>query len=372
MVSVARWGVVGVLGALLSACSSIAAADARAAQDTLIGRVETARYTFVAADGLLHVRAFSDDEVNARASAAEFSFSLTRRDPSVDRVRVLLWNLPAGFTLTAAPGVLTAEGAPSAGEPQPDLMLGRAWTVTFPDGVETVEVQSTPPGTQPFTFLAFGDIQNGIDRFHEVVDRVNAETDADFVLMLGDLTSSSRDDQFDRVEAEYARLRIPIYATPGNHDVNVMGNYQERFGRANYSFTHKGARFTSIDSGSAAVGEEMFEWYTAWTEAGRDALHVTFSHIPALEVLGLRSGQWNSRRQAHHFIARSVETDVDLLLFGHLHSFDRYVLGGIPTFISGGCGAFEEKLDGISRHFLRVRADPSSQSLDVQVVRVDP
>ena len=68
-------------------------------------------------------------------------------------------------------------------------------------------------------------------------------------------------------------------------------------------------------------------------------------------------------------IAACAEEGVDLFLFGHVHSFDAYSLSGIPAYISGGCGAIEERLDGIDRHFLRVTV--RGGVADVEVVRVD-
>ncbi len=355
--------------AALCSCGGIPAAAERARQDASIGVFESKALRFAAQEGLLHVRSATDEELVLRATSAEFAFELSRTDASLEELTVRIWNLPAGLTLSAPEGVLTD----LAGAQDPELHLGRRWTVRFPPGVDHVAVESNglPPGD--FTFLAFGDIQSGIDRFDDVIEAVNAESDVDFILMLGDLTQSSTGPQFDRVEEAYARIRVPIYATPGNHDVQQEGGeYQGRFGRASYSLTHRGARFTSFDSASAVMSSDVFERFTRWTEDGRGGLHVVFSHIPALEVLGLRSGQWNSRREAHRFLSRSAATGVDLLLFGHIHSYDRYELGGIQTFISGGCGAREELLDGIGRHYLRVKVHAETQSLSVEVVRVDP
>ena len=276
-----------------------------------------------------------------------------------------LGNLPSGFTLEAPPGVLQELAAPV------DLALGRSWRVRFPAGVELVDLvgRTLPPGD--FTFLAFGDIQTGLPRFGEMVDVLNREADADFTLVLGDLTELAQEDEFDGVEAQLSRLRMPTYVTPGNHDVLRSDVFQQRYGRASYSFTHRGARFTSVDSASAQLDAEVWRWLEGWLDEGAGQVHVLFSHIPALETLGIRSGQWNSRREAWRFVALAEEHGVDALLFGHIHSFSEYALGGVPTFISGGGGARPEKLDGIERHFLRVHVSPAQGTLRVEVVRVD-
>lgn len=360
-----------LLLASLFACGAKTPSDVRAERDLSLGVVETASYRLVAVDGLAHARLVAEDSVTLRASAPELSLTVTRKDPALAELRLRLWNLSRDFSLVAPPGVLNDAGAPDPGTPDPDLTHGAAWTVRFPSGVDEVRL-TTPVATQaPFTFLAFGDIQNGIDRFEDVIAAVNQDAEAEFILMLGDLTMRAQAEEFDRVEAAYAKIRQPIYATPGNHDIDEGFGYQDRFGRANYSFVRHGVRFTSVDSGSADIAPLALEAFDGWSSQGAGQLHLVFSHIPAIDRFGVRSGQWNSRRQALRFLASASEGAVDGLFFGHIHSHDAYALGDIPAYISGGCGAFEEQLDGIGRHYLRVRVDPAAQTMDVQVVRVD-
>ncbi len=356
-----------VAAGCLAACGD--SAETRARKDFDVGVVETATYRLVASDGLLHARAATDDRVQLRASCPELSFALERKTAALAQVTLELWNVMPGTRLVADPGVLTADGSAAAGAPVPGLALSASWTVSFPAGQDRVVVSSVPWQAEDFTFLAFGDIQGGITRFGDVVQKVNEEPQADFILMLGDLTNRAAESEFDQVEAAYAQLQFPVLATPGNHDIFFADAYQRRFGRASYSCTHRGVRFTSVDSSSAYLPPTVWEQYERWLERGADQTHVVFSHIPATEVSGLRSGQWNSRREARHFVSKSRAASVDLLLFGHIHSFDAYALGGIPAFISGGCGAIEEQLDGIDRHFLRVKV--RSGIPIVEVVRVE-
>lgn len=348
-----------------AACSFSEPADQRRSRDEQVGTTETGAYRFEAADGLLHVLEAGEDALTARATSTAFRLTLTRKVAALERVRLRLVNLHPDVRLTAAPGVLEEGG------PEPLLHLARAWTVRFPPGVDVVELTSGGLPAGDFTFLAFGDIQTGIDAFDEVVEAVNREEGIDFILMLGDLTQRATPEEFAEVEEAFARIRWPIYSTPGNHDVFERRTYQDRFGRASYSLVHRGARFTSVDSASGGLDPRTWEWVEGWFREGRDQLHVAFSHIPAIEVLGIRGGQWNSPREGRKFVGLGLAHRLDLLLFGHIHTYDGYSLGGIPTHISGGCGAIPERLDGIERHYLRVHASPARGTLDVEVVRVE-
>ena len=341
-------------------------ASDRSARDEQVGHAVSQAFTFEAEDGLLHVLAVEPAALTARATATAFHASLTRTAPGLDSVRLTLTNLHPDVRLTAAAGVLLDDGVVD-----PSRHLARTWTVNFPAGADTVELQSAGLPAEDFTFLAFGDIQNGIDRFGDVVEAVNREEGVDFILMLGDLSQRAEPEQFDRVDEAFARIRWPLFLTPGNHDVFAKRHYQDRYGRASYSMLHRGARFTSVDSGSGGLDARTWEWLETWMRGGAGQLHVAFSHIPAIEPLGIRAGQWNSPREARKFVGLGLEYGLDQLLFGHIHSHDAYSLGGIPTQISGGCGAIEERLDGIDRHYLRLRALPSRGTLRVEVVRIE-
>jgi predicted phosphodiesterase len=338
---------------MLGSCSELA--SERHERDALLGAVETAGYRFSAPGGLLHVRESGPERLVLRASCAEFSFVLERKTRDLELITVELQNVLPSLVLQG---------------PVERVFLQTAWVVRFPPGVDRVEVTAPEQPAADFTFLAFGDIQTGIRSFDDVVAKLNEPRDADFILFLGDATNDSQPEEFDAVEEAWSRIALPLFATPGNHDVYDNTLYQRRFGRTSYTCTHKGARFTSVDSSSATLAEALWPQLEGWLELGREQPHVLFSHIPATEVLGVRSGQWNARREARLFTAAATGASVDLMLFGHIHSFDAYALGGIPTYISGGGGALPERLDGIDRHFLKVRMRGGVP--DVEVVRVDP
>jgi hypothetical protein len=63
--------------------------------------------------------------------------------------------------------------------------------------------------------------------------------------------------------------------------------------------------------------------------------------------------------------------NVDLTLYGHIHSYYSFTNAGIPAFISGGGGAIPETFDGVGRHYLAVDVDPGEGVREVSLVRVD-
>jgi hypothetical protein len=93
--------------------------------------------------------------------------------------------------------------------------------------------------------------------------------------------------------------------------------------------------------------------------------------VPPLDPAGLRGGAFRSRGEAGKLLQKLGNGQVDALFLGHIHSYYAFSAAGVPSFISGGGGAIPETLDGIDRHYLRVRASPERGIEDVAIVRVD-
>jgi hypothetical protein len=190
--------------------------------------------------------------------------------------------------------------------------------------------------------------------------------------MNGDLTNRGTVKQLDRFQREMRALHVPIYATLGNHELG-SGNerFHDLFGRGNFSFAFRGARFTLLDSASATLSPLTYEMLQRWLREGSGAFHFVGMHIPPLDPVGLRGGGFASHLEANALLARLASAGVDLTIYGHVHSYYAFSNAGIPAHITGGGGAIPERLDGISRHFLTVDLDPATQLFQVGIVRVD-
>ncbi len=92
-------------------------------------------------------------------------------------------------------------------------------------------------------------------------------------------------------------------------------------------------------------------------------------HIPPIDPTGTRNGAFASRDEAVALFSELQDFDVDLTLYGHVHSFYDFDNAGIPAVISGGGGAIPERFDDIGRHFVVFDVDPLKQSFTKQLVR---
>ncbi|HLL25035.1 MAG TPA: metallophosphoesterase, partial [Kofleriaceae bacterium] len=225
-----------------------------------------------------------------------------------------------------------------------------------------------PPGR--FRVAAMADIQTAMPVLDEVFAEISAVPDLRFVIAMGDITDRAEIAEYELFEDKLVALAIPFYTTIGNHELWAdPERWFERFGRMNFQFAFKGAVFTFVDSGDAAIDPTVEGWLDNWLVAAGDRPHVFLTHMPPIDPLGLRYGGFRSTRDAHRLLARLVEGGVDLTLYGHIHTYADFDNAGIPAFISGGGGADPMKLDGIDRHFLEITIDDAFE--DVRVHRVD-
>lgn len=134
----------------------------------------------------------------------------------------------------------------------------------------------------------------------------------EFLLVGGDLT---RDGSTHRFELEQIRddldsLPFPCHIIPGNHEVgnkfhpdssvsiqkDYVDLYRSVFGPSNWSFEHKGVRFTGCDAFLPGSGlpeeEEFWQWLDALEPSPTARQHVWMIH-PALFTDDLHEPNWD-------------------------------------------------------------------------------
>jgi hypothetical protein len=101
------------------------------------------------------------------------------------------------------------------------------------------------------------------------------------------------------------------------------------------------------------------------------ALGYTFVDDPAPpgDPIGLGDVAFASRNEAALLLARLAAGDVDLTLYGHIHSY--YPLRKRRHRGDHQRRRPPERFDGIGRHFLVVDLDPGAGTSQVRVLRVD-
>ncbi len=369
-----------LLGALACAgCLDVG--DKRAEADALVGQASVGGARITVQDGLAALRRFTPGDVLLWGQAPRLRWTLhtdaaarTWRFEARNIVRdaQLTWQTAADRSAGRAPQVVPRT---AVADVPPTYVTTATWSLDLPADTELVFTLAAPDGdaVRPFHFIVFADVQEAIAGVQDLYEAMNLEDGPEFCLISGDLTMNGTAAEFDRFERELQRLRLPCFATLGNHDVADEDTaWHRRFGRGNFSFVHRGTRFTLLDSASATLSPKVWPWLDSWLAAGRTQPHLVMMHIPPLDRDGARSGAFASRAEAHQLLTKLAAAGVDLTLYGHVHTYASYTNAGIPAHISGGGGSIPMQLDGIGRHFLNIAVRPKDQRFSVAVVRVYP
>jgi len=347
----------------LAACGR--PAEDRALAELSVGEAEAGGVAFAVEGGLACIRAIEPGAITLWAQAPALRIELA-----------IAAQAETAWTITVENALFDAEltGA-TAIDVGGDHRTQRVWQVTLPPGGDvTLELApSDLDDPAPWRFAALADIQTALPEVDEVFAAVNEVPDVRFVIVMGDLTQRGEPWEYEQLDEQLRSLDVPFYATLGNHE--LFGDADEwlrRFGRADVHFEFRGVAFSLIDSGNATIDPLVHDLLDGWLADDVDRIHVFATHYPLLDPIGARAAGFASRREAAALLQRLAAGNVDLTLYGHVHTHETFDNAGIPAHISGGGGADPMLLDGIDRHFLVVEVDPAGSTVtDVEVVRVD-
>ena len=351
--------------ALLALAACTRPGEQRALAELDVGSARLGGITVDAAGGLAAIRDLSDGRIDLWSQTPDLALTVT-----LDPTSAGTWTIIARNTLVDA--VLTESGTVHARQPG-GFPTEATFSLALAAGSHTLRI--APPDAdriEPYRIAAMADIQTALPIVDDVFRAISAVPDLRFVVAMGDITERGEVDEYDLFDRQLQTLTIPFYTTLGNHELwGPPERFYDRYGRASFHFGFKGAAFTFVDSGNTGLDPIVEDWLDGWLADARDQAHVFLTHVPPIDPFGGRYGSFRSTQDAHRLLARLVEGNVDLTLYGHIHTYIQYDNAGIPAYFSGGGGALPMKWDGIDRHFLVLTIDPATGAIgDVEVHRV--
>jgi predicted phosphodiesterase len=350
----------------------VRAPEERTERDETVGKGASSGISFDVRDGLAAIRRLEPGFLTLWAKAPTIQVEVSRTDAAPSSWIVTIDNALSSAILEIRhhDGTVTVAPETISGGP----LTEKRWAVDLSQGATTLTLRPADgEPTEPWRFAVLSDVQEAIDRVQDIYARMNADARISFVVSAGDLTQRGTVEQLDRFERELRSLRVPFYPTLGNHELGTDDGapFQRQFGRANFRFVYGGMQFTFLDSASATLDPTVYDWLDGWLREGQNRTHAVLMHIPPIDPIGVRNGSFANRNEAAKLLAKLAEGDVDVTLYGHIHSYYAFSNANIPAYISGGGGSIPERFDGIGRHYLTVDVDPLRGISQTGVVRID-
>ncbi|RYY60249.1 MAG: metallophosphoesterase [Chitinophagaceae bacterium] len=111
---------------------------------------------------------------------------------------------------------------------------------------------SSMPPTSSFNFILIGDTQRFYDELDDFVKMVNDRNDVAFVILDGDLTDFGLGFEYNLIAERLNRIRIPVIAVLGNHDMLANGTllFRKMFGPENFTFSYGNSKFIALNTNS--------------------------------------------------------------------------------------------------------------------------
>jgi len=231
------------------------------------------------------------------------------------------------------------------------------WTTVVRGGLLPTFLQQPPPlfaiapGDRPLRVLAFGDFGDGSDAQQQVaaaMRRYHADRRFDFAVTLGDNfystgMASPDDGRWKTWWSDlYDPLRIPFYATLGNHDwgqpnspaAEIMYSARSsswRMPAAYYTFTAGSAQFFALDTD--IISEKQLMWLRSALDASRARWKIVYGHHPIYS-----EGQHEDNNTKIAQLLPVLRERADLYLAGHDHDMQHLRPEGRLHFFIAGSG----------------------------------
>ncbi|HZH61955.1 MAG TPA: phosphodiester glycosidase family protein [Metabacillus sp.] len=179
----------------------------------------------------------------------------------------------------------------------------------------------------------------------------------DFLVINGDFVDTAWKEDFDLAKTileEEVGDKIPIYYTPGNHEIMGSGsldNFLNINKENRYMFDHKGTRFILLDSSTGSFRtsdfEQLLELKKSLDVAANDPNInnvVVMGHHPTRDPLPTKNSQLSDRKEStllEQWLTNFRQTSGGkgaIYVSGHAHTIDVERVEGVPYMVVGPAG----------------------------------
>ncbi len=241
--------------------------------------------------------------------------------------RPLVFDLELDNVDPAAVLSLGPAGAPVDLLSPSDSLLRRSVSIDIAAG-EELRLRGRRSCPQRFQLAVVGDIQTNPLHFERIIERLREDSEVAAaagepilgLLLVGDLTEWSYDDEFARIRSLLGNSPVPVAVTPGNHDIlrPSVSIFNNAFGPGSYAFEVCGARVVMLDSGAASLARSVEGRLPELIDRGGADFLLAATHYPPYS--GLTGDGWSREDQPQILLAELALAGADLVVSGHVHA----------------------------------------------------
>jgi Icc protein len=224
--------------------------------------------------------------------------------------------------------------------------------------------QPAGAASNDFSFVQISDSHIGFHQpanpdvastLNAAVDRINAlPVQPSFVIHTGDITHLSKPEQFDTAKSILGRLKAPLFALPGEHDViGAASTYMSAFGRKDaadgwYAWDQNGVHFIALVNvfdfeKMGLLGQKQIDWLANDLAARKpDTPIVVFGHVPLYALYPQWGWTTEDGAKALGLLSRFSSVTV---LNGHIHQIITHREGNI-SFFTAAATAYPQPAPG--------------------------
>jgi 3',5'-cyclic AMP phosphodiesterase CpdA len=198
------------------------------------------------------------------------------------------------------------------------------------------------PLVDEFSFLVFGDNQNGDKIFDHLLKQMATEPKIAFAISVGDSVDYSTETEYLAYCQKVKRLEFKVLQAPGNHDLANKGAkyFQKYIGSLYNSFDYKNCHFVVLNNAfKDSFDKKQFTWLEQDLAANKQKIIFIFMHRPTFDPTELYGDYVMSGRQVTTEMQKLfARYHVAYVFSGHIHGYARAKRDGVVYIITGGAG----------------------------------
>lgn len=228
-----------------------------------------------------------------------------------------------------------------------------------------------------FVFGVCGESRESRSVFENILHNLEWD-DTAFCVHLGDGTHGQDLTSYAFFLRQLELLEKPMLMVPGGSETGSEkgeANFAEIFGPGYYSFVAGECCFIMLDDNSGeGIDGEQEVWLQAELEKSMECkARFVFFHHPLFDPPGSQPGAAMKDSEAARRLQDLFDRyDVTMIFASHSQGFFQGVWGSTTYIVTGGGGFPIEGVDANNRFYNYVRVIVSPESVDYEVVRVDP